>query len=340
MAYSSKRRPGHVPLEDAASYADHPVPARRWIVQDMIPQGEVTLFTGDGGTGKSLIALQLAVACITGTHFFGKSVNQGSVVIYNAEDTEEEYHRRLATILGTLPTHDWPDLQGLGALHVADLDAALTRSNQKTQAVEKHPNLDRLNEALHDSGAVMCVIDTAADTFPHNENDRREVRGYIAQLRRIARANNCAIVLIAHPSKSAMHDDHKHSGSTAWRNSVRAMVYLSKPKAEPGESTHDLRTLEVTKANGGAVGELIDLRYSEGVFVHKERPERTDRDSAASKADRVFMALARKCLDVPDPPGRCPSRPIHATIRRLCLPLTPTAKVSPKKSLWPQWLGP
>jgi RecA-family ATPase len=35
-------------------------------VQELVPMNTVTLFGGDGGTGKSLVALQLAVAVASG----------------------------------------------------------------------------------------------------------------------------------------------------------------------------------------------------------------------------------------------------------------------------------
>jgi hypothetical protein len=43
------------------------VPPRQWLVPDLVPHKTVTLFSGDGGTGKSLMALQLAVAVAAGT---------------------------------------------------------------------------------------------------------------------------------------------------------------------------------------------------------------------------------------------------------------------------------
>ena len=41
------------------------IPPRRWIVPDWVPVGVTTLLYGDGGLGKSLLAMQLATACAT-----------------------------------------------------------------------------------------------------------------------------------------------------------------------------------------------------------------------------------------------------------------------------------
>ncbi|MCA3487246.1 MAG: AAA family ATPase, partial [Rhodobacter sp.] len=44
----------------ARDLADKPIPPRHWHVDDLVPGGTVTLLSGDGGTGKSLLAMQLA----------------------------------------------------------------------------------------------------------------------------------------------------------------------------------------------------------------------------------------------------------------------------------------
>jgi AAA domain-containing protein len=44
-----------------AEWEGLPVPPRKWIVPDYIPDATVTMLAGDGGTGKSLLAMQLAV---------------------------------------------------------------------------------------------------------------------------------------------------------------------------------------------------------------------------------------------------------------------------------------
>jgi hypothetical protein len=48
----------------AATLADRPIPVRGWHVEGLIPAENVTLLNGDGGTGKSLVALQLSVATV------------------------------------------------------------------------------------------------------------------------------------------------------------------------------------------------------------------------------------------------------------------------------------
>jgi hypothetical protein len=41
----------------AAELAGKPVPERAWLVENWIPSRQVTLLSGDGGVGKSLLAM-------------------------------------------------------------------------------------------------------------------------------------------------------------------------------------------------------------------------------------------------------------------------------------------
>jgi hypothetical protein len=85
------------PVIDAASFVGDP-PARGWLVEDWIVEGVVNSLYGPGGTGKSLLAQQLAYASITGSSWLGLPVKQGGVLAVFCEDDIDELHRRHASI--------------------------------------------------------------------------------------------------------------------------------------------------------------------------------------------------------------------------------------------------
>ena len=60
--------PGIQPFEtfDASQWKGVPIEPRRWIAHNRIPVGEPGIMSGDGGTGKTKLALQLAVAIPAG----------------------------------------------------------------------------------------------------------------------------------------------------------------------------------------------------------------------------------------------------------------------------------
>lgn len=91
------------------------------------------------------------------------------------------------------------------------------------------PLYEELLAAAKNFGAQVLVIDTAADVFGGNENIRNQVRQFIAALTRIAMEIDGAVILCAHPSIDGMSKGHGFAGSTAWNNSVRSRLYLTRP---------------------------------------------------------------------------------------------------------------
>ena len=76
-----------------------PPPPREWLVQERIPQRNVTLLSGEGSAGKSLLMLQLAVAMVLGRGWLDMVPEVGGALYISCEDDEDEIRRRLAPIL-------------------------------------------------------------------------------------------------------------------------------------------------------------------------------------------------------------------------------------------------
>ena len=65
-------------IVEAPSLVYDPEPQRLWIVEDVIPDETLTLLSGEGGIGKTTLALQLAVAMRTDCEWLGMKVAQGA----------------------------------------------------------------------------------------------------------------------------------------------------------------------------------------------------------------------------------------------------------------------
>jgi AAA domain len=81
-----------------ADWEGVPVPPREWIVPDYIPHKTVTLLYGDGATGKSLLAMQLAAARALAGEWIGLLPEPGQTLVLSAEDDADEMQRRLDDI--------------------------------------------------------------------------------------------------------------------------------------------------------------------------------------------------------------------------------------------------
>ena len=87
---------------DLADWHDAPVPERQWAVRDRIPLNNVTLLSGEGAVGKSILSLHLAVATILGRDWAGALPEPGPALVLCCEDDDDELHRRLDGIVEAL----------------------------------------------------------------------------------------------------------------------------------------------------------------------------------------------------------------------------------------------
>jgi RecA-family ATPase len=286
----------HAPLFliDPTTWQGKPVPDQRWLAHERIPMGVPTLLTGDGGTGKTRIAMQLAVATVLGTDWLGSVIDQkGSAIFFTAEETAEQCHRLLDRITAYLEIR----LDRLAGLHLycADTSDPILAAPDSRGVVRPTDIFARLVTAVRDVRPALIVIDTAADAFAVNENDRAQARRCVALLRTLAmEGGGSAVVLIAHPSLSGLNSGRGTSGSTAWGNSVRSRLYFSHIKSHDDTWAHgDTRELRMMKSNYGPTGEAMRVRWHNGVFVPVGSLPSLDKLAAESVAEGVYL----DCLD-------------------------------------------
>jgi RecA-family ATPase len=262
-------------------------PIREWLVADMIPMNTVTLLYGDGGTGKSLLALQLAASTALGRLWLNRVPITGRTVYLSAEDDRAELHRRLAIIAGSLNA----TMNDLAAITIADLagkDALLANVNVRKGTLSRTALMDQIDARIAVTAPRLVVVDTLADAYPGNENDRAMVRQFVGMMRGLAIKHRCAVILLAHPSLTGINTGTGASGSTAWNNSVRSRLYLARIKDGDHEPDIDARRLKVMKSNYGRVGAEISMTWRDGVFIAQQDGIAVDNDA---RAERIFLAL-------------------------------------------------
>lgn len=277
----------------ASQLDEKKIPAREWLVDGLVPSGTVTLLGGDGGTGKSLVALQLAVGTALGRAWLGLSVTPGRAVFISAEDDTDELHRRVQDI-AVAEGAAVAELENLILRSLAGEDALLAMQDPTTGSLRASALFSELEERLKADAPALVVLDTLADMFPGNENDRTQARQFIGLLRGLAIRSGCAVVVLAHPSLSGMNSGAGTSGSTGWNNSVRCRLYLDRVKDQGYEANPDARVLRTMKANYCRTGGEIALTWKDGVFVADAPVTGLDRAAASAKAERVFLKLLRQ----------------------------------------------
>jgi RecA-family ATPase len=235
--------------------------APAFLIQGLVLEGDVTLLYGDGGTGKTTLAEQFAVAIAAGKPALGFETKQAPVLLVLAEDDKGVTKQRLETIcaqfgvqLEDLPLHVWAR---------PGEDCALA-SMKDGKSVEEEPFYEQLKSEIRKTGARFVVLDALADFGNIDEIKRQPVNTFLKRvLGGLCRELDVSVLVLAHPSKSGMSDGTYYAGSTAYNNAVRQRLVLAQ---EGKDGILSKRCLKVAKANY-APQQDIDIYLTDGYFV-------------------------------------------------------------------------
>jgi RecA-family ATPase len=274
--------------------ADKP-PMRQWALHDRLPLLQTSLFSGEGGGGKSISWLQECYAHAIGRDWLGMLPEPGGAWFVECEDDEKELHRRARCIADYYETPINEAIKGgFRLISFAGRNAVLATVS-KSGKIEPTPLYNALLEEAGDIKPKMIGIASSANVFAGNENDRGQVQQFIGMLTRIAMAATGAVSLISHPSLTGINSDSGLSGTTQWHNAVRARFYMRSVNPEPGEQPDsDLRELVFKKNNYGPIAHSIVLRYQRGLFLPVPGISSLDRAAGEQIADGVFLDLLKR----------------------------------------------
>ena len=278
------------------AWRDIPIPARQWLATDRIVANDAIILSGDGGGGKTTIALQLAVS-VAGDlgDWLGTTCNTGTGLFFSAEEPEEEMRRRLhdAARARSLESHDLEKLH----FYFAEPDNCLLGIGRPNGPVLPTPLFDALRASVLAVRPALVVVDSIAATFGGNQNDRVHARTFIGLFRKLAREAGCAVLLLDHPSLSGITNGTGRGGSMDWQNATRGRMYLETVTEDDDGAE---RVLTVKKTNYGKEGERILLRWQDGCFIPLGTAPAPARAAADAIADQTYL----DCLDVATAQGR------------------------------------
>lgn len=189
-----------------------------FIVEDMIPVG-LTLLGGSPKVGKSLLAIQLAMAITNNVSFLNREVQSGSVLYLALEDTAKSFKERVSQF--TLPLNE--------KLHFIfgylKKDMTLQEVIHKYKTI--HPNL------------CMVIVDTFAKIRGEVDINYNDEYKEVAKLRDGALDENVSLVLVHHIVKyfDKANPMRNFLGSQGLSAATDAMVVLMKESYDSDTAT-------------------------------------------------------------------------------------------------------
>lgn len=283
-----------VTLITPAHWPDEAPPAVAWLADHRIPRGDVTTLHGDGGAGKTDIAMQLAEGCARGADYWlGHKLAAGRVVLLSAEEPERELRRRI-WLHGRRDQFNHTDLVDLHLWFPDDVAGAVFAVPTRSGIMQPTPLFRSIEAAIAAIAPVLVIVDNVAATFTGNQNDRVMVRSYVNLWRSIARQDSRpAVLLLDHPSLSGLTNGSGRGGNMDWRNAVRSAMYLRVPD-DKAEAERGVRVLETQKSNYGPIGQPVRLQWGDGGLALEHAPSSLVRLAEDAKVDEVFLRLLDK----------------------------------------------
>ena len=284
---SERTRPAIVQWEDIPD-----IERREWLIDQWLPANTVTMFTGEGGAGKSWLTLQAVCQVCCGFRDayldprFKKTADvttRKNVIFATYEDEPEEIKRRLQALANGMPWIEDSLTTIKRNLHIVDMRGIGSvwgpgRGNHIQNTGDLLSAGEDLRAICKEKEASLLVMDPLSGAFGGNENDRTAVYDFVSDFRRWGDEEQCTVLVIGHLPKSKEGKEAGFSGTTAWPASVRSMWTLSQQsfvKGEKGEEEETKRywTLEHTKSNYAPIQPPVYLaKRKTGLVVTGSRP--------------------------------------------------------------------
>ncbi|MGE0118694.1 MAG: AAA family ATPase [Dongiaceae bacterium] len=255
-----QERLASLPIKKATALAAANLPAIRWAVPELVPDG-VSILAGPKSRGKSFIVLDLALAVASGGPALGNIIcPKGDVLYLCLEDSERRVRDRMKAILQDRPTPEaldyateWKTVDDGG---MADIEAWIAG----------HPS------------ARLVIVDVLAKVKGRPDPSRGvydQDYATIGPFHALARSRGLAIILVHHTNKGAAADPVlRISGTMGLSGAADTTLVLSR-EARELHGTLDVRgrdapereiALQFDPDTGCVIqlGAAADFRLSEG----------------------------------------------------------------------------
>ena len=174
---------------------------QKWLVEGVLPSHGINMLYGPTGTGKSFIALDLAMCVGSGRDWFGHKVDKKPVLYFAGEGHSAEFHNRIRAA-----RRHYGIAKGAHDLY-ADLVFKrfdIFGSSADRQLMDDH--IERITK-LYGSPPGLIIIDTFAACTPGmDEISGKDVGRVLGYLNRMAERSNAAILVIHHTGAAGVRE--------------------------------------------------------------------------------------------------------------------------------------
>jgi archaellum biogenesis ATPase FlaH len=252
----------------------------RWLWENRVPLGKVTIFAGDPGLGKSFVALDLAARVSSGEESI---LRKGDVILLSAEDDPAD------TIRPRL------DASGADVAHVHVLNAIRIKgdSKQSQRMVRLDRDIEQIAEAIRVYPETILVIIDPLSAYMGSVDAKsdEQVRSILAPLAELASKTGVAIVCIKHLNKAEEKSAIYRAGGSIGFIAAARMVWMFAKDRNDSERRLMLLTKSNIGTNPGGLAYRIEQTESGPCVMWEPGTVQMDLDDALRPATHRKSAV-------------------------------------------------
>ncbi len=219
----------------------------RYVIPDLLPEGGITLITGDSGHGKTIFVTAMAGAIVTGGEFLGRQAEQRKVIYLDRENglalvKKHLFDLRIARNSDLIYWGGWCEFPPDGPASVSLLEFA---------RAEK----------------PVLIFDSLIAFHTGDEQDASETRRFLQYFRNLAAAG-ATVILLHHIGKG--ENARQYRGSTDIKASVD-IAWLLEKLGDPAGLLSELRLVPFKNRIGAC--NTIPVAFRDGCFLTEQRAE-------------------------------------------------------------------
>lgn len=263
------------------------------LIANLLQMATVSMIFGESNTGKTFIALSLALCVAYGRAWLGRPVKQGKVLYIYAEGRLGLKKRLMAycKYYGLRPT---PNIQFIAVpVHLLE---------------DRQSLLDTISEQV--DAYTLIVIDTYSNCASGtNQNDQSDVERVLSTCHEVVRQFGAHVLVVHHSNLTG-----KYNGSAAFKNHVDTMIEIKKDKDETTITLHSEKTRDVEPFFDFNIGlKVVDLGINEETLTPITSCVVVASNAAAEKTEEL-SEVRQKMLQVLSAQGRAS----YNTWKRAC----------------------
>jgi RecA-family ATPase len=268
-------------LIPASKLLASPPPKRDWVIEDFLPRKIVAAIIAAGGTGKSYLAMHIAISVASGNSLFDQFnvKNPKKVVFISGEDDTTELQRRLHKVAATLTGQSKTLLdKNLNFIDLADSFELFTERNKQGEiSITENPSkiCDSITSKIGDDIGLV-IVDPISRFRGGEENLAADSTRFVQALQQIRDQLNTSVLCLHHVNKSAGAGGSQNNsrGSSAFIDGVRLVFQLNSMAEKDIKNLYGIQqnmpqtlTLQSVKSNyGKPIPPLILARRNDGTL--------------------------------------------------------------------------